>query len=480
VGSSPVEPRSIAAALAALLFLTYGYFFAAPSWNENSRFALTRSMVERGRLDIDPYQHDTGDKSFRDGHHYSDKAPGSSLLAVPAYGAYYGLLRATGGRPPSSIAAAGPADPNERILVNASFRRGLYLCNLFTNALAGALLGGLFFLTLCRRFQVAPRTALLATVALATGTLVLPYATMFYGHVLVAAFLFGAFHLIDDSASARRLVGAGALGGLAILTELTVAPAVLLLVAQAVWLVRPRRRVAWMALGAAGPLLALAAYQLAAFGSPWRSGYALVSRPDFAEGMSQGLMGIGWPRPGVLGAILVGRARGLLYTAPVLLLAFVGLGRKIAADLRQRRPEGPVAGAIVLWFLLMTAGYYMWYGGSAFGPRHVIPALPFLCLGLPFAFRRPRPVIFGVLLGLSVVNQLAATAVEPSAPMVTDVLFDYLYPHLLRGEVPLVPGASNLGALFRLKGPASLLPLVILWALALRTLIPLTPRERVP
>jgi hypothetical protein len=467
---------SVAAALAALLFLTYGYFFAAPSWNENSRFALTRSIVERGRLDIDPYQHETGDKAFARGHHYSDKAPGASLLAVPAYAAYHAFLRASGGRPPSSIAAAGPADPNERILVNATFRRALYLCNLFTNALAGAILAAVFFLTLCRRFAVGARPALAATLALAVGTLVFPYATMFYGHVLAAAALFGAFSLITPEAATRRLVGAGALAALAILIELTVTPAALLIAAYAVWTCRARA--AWLLAGAAVPLAALAAYHTLAFGSPWRTGYAFVSRPEFAEGMSSGLMGIGLPRPGVLAALLVGRARGLLYTAPVLLLAFVGLSRRLVEDVRSRRAEAPLAAAVVMFFLLATAGYYMWYGGSAFGPRMVIPALPFLCLGLPFAFRRPRPVIVGVLLGVSIANQLFATAIEPSAPLVDDVLFGYLYPHLVRGELPLVPGASNLGAIFRLRGPASLLPLVALWAAALRLLLPLMPRAR--
>ena len=75
------------------------------------------------------------------------------------------------------------------------------------------------------------------------------------------------------------------------------------------------------------------------------------------------------------------------------------------------------------------------YGGSAFGPRHLIPALPFLCLGIPFALGRGRALVLGLLLVPSIVNQLAATAVEPSAPMVTDLLRDYLYPHLLRGDV---------------------------------------------
>ena len=88
-----------------------------------------------------------------------------------------------------------------------------------------------------------------------------------------------------------------------------------------------------------------------------------------------------------------------------------------------------------------------------------------------------RRLVFGPLLGLSVANQLAATAVEPAAPLVPDVLGDFVYPHLLRGDVPLVPGASNVGALFHLHGPLSLLPLLLLWAAALWMLVPLVPRQ---
>jgi hypothetical protein len=227
VGNAQDPLRSIAAALAALLFLTYGYFFAAPSWNENSRFALTRSIVERGRLDIDPYQHETGDKAFARGHHFSDKAPGPR----PGRARLRRLspLPARHRRPPAVVdrrrrpRRSQRAHPGQR-----HFRRALYLCNLFTNALAGAALGGLFFLLLVRRFALAPRPRLAATLALAVGTLVLPYATMFYGHVLVAAFLFGPSP--DRAAGgAGRLAGAGALCGLAVLTELTAAPAALLL-----------------------------------------------------------------------------------------------------------------------------------------------------------------------------------------------------------------------------------------------------------
>jgi hypothetical protein len=463
------RPGQAATWLGLLLLVTYAYFVSPPSWNENSRFDLVRSLVERQRLDIDPYQHDTGDKALFAGHYYSDKAPGASFLATPVYAAYYGFVRLTGGTPPASLEAIARDEDGERqYLVNQAFRRALYICNLFTNALGGAVLGALFFTYLAR--LVPGRQALEAALALGLGSLVLPYATMFYGHVLAALFLFAAFALVTGlEPGGRRLAGAGALAGLAVLTELPTAPAALLIGAWALW--RTRRRGLWFAAGLVPPLVLLALYQHAAFASVLGAGYAHVSRPDFAEGMSHGLLGVGLPRPSVLAAMLVGRSRGLLYLSPVLVLGFVGLVRRV------REPTFALAGAIVLYFLLMNAGYYMWYGGSALGPRHLIPALPFLGLGIPFALRRHRPILVAVLLGVSVCNLLAATAVEPAAPMVADVLRDHVYLHLLRGEVPLPRGPNNLGHAFGLPGPASLLPLLLVWGLAWPVLAPRTPLE---
>jgi hypothetical protein len=225
-----------------------------------------------------------------------------------------------------------------------------------------------------------------------------------------------------------------------------------------------------------GPLLALAAYQTAAFGVPWSTGYAHVANPTFAAGMAHGVLGVGWPRPTVLLLLLVGRTRGLLYVAPVLALAFVGLVRGVRAPESRRRALS--AGAIVVAFLLMNAGYYMWWGGAALGPRHVIPALPFLCLGFawlpaqwlpggPTAAEPPArqwPLdLFVVLLAVSVVNQLAAVAVSPLVPPGVEVLFAHTYARLVRGEIAILPGSTNLGMLLGLRGVISLLPLLVAW-----------------
>jgi MFS family permease len=467
--------RGAAVWLGLLLFVSHAYFMPAPASNELSRFALVRSIVERGHLDIDPYAETTADLARFGGHSYSDKAPGAALLAVPAYALYVRLLDLSGAPRPAfvreSAVRAVPGGQEDRLLHSPSFRRGVTLCNVFTNAWAGALLGALFFVLLCR-WGTSPRRALLFTVALSGGSLIFAYSTVFFGHVLAAAALFAALLALD----LRRPVLAGLGAGLAVLCEL---PAVLGAAVLLVALLASSPRGRWaaglrFAAGAAGPVLVLLVYQTACFGRPWSAGYAHLADPTFAAGMSGGVLGVGLPRPTALATIFFGRSRGLFYLAPVLLLAAVGLGRGLLRP--KTRPLALPATAIVAAFALLSAGYYMWWGGAALGPRHFIPALPFLCLGFTWmgGDRRLRALFF-VLLVISVVNQLGATAVSPLAPPGVDLLVEYTYPRLARGELALYPGSTNLGLLLGLRGLASLVPLLALWALGAWTVLGALP-----
>jgi hypothetical protein len=492
--------RAPALQLGLLLVATYAYFMPAPAWNETSRFDLVRSLVERHSLDIEPFHYNTGDKATRDGRHYSDKAPGIAFLVAPVYAIYRAGLRIAGRELPESLpwqARDGAVDGEPDALLNAAFRRAVYVCNLATNVLAGAAAGTLLFLMLAAS-GLSPRHALLTALVLAVGSHAFPYATMFYGHVLAGAFLFGAFALLGPffpgraagAASAgigrRRLLGAGALVGLAVLTELPAALGAAALAGYVAARAGRGHRLSSLAIFAAAAVpsgVALAAYQHAAFGSPWTAGYAHVTDPRFAVGMAHGLFGVSLPRPTVLLAMLVGRERGLLYLSPVLALGLAGLARGVLTDGHFRR-EAMVAAAIVGAFLAMSAGYYMWWGGAALGPRHVVPALPFLVLGLAWLVPRGRAgrTAFVALLAISAGNQLLATAVSPLAPFGPDVLFEHVYGQFFRGRVAVLPGSANVGMLLGLRGPASLLPLLLLWGLALRAILgslPSAPAERV-
>jgi hypothetical protein len=452
--------------LVAYLLVTLGFFMPGSSWSPVSRYCLTRAIVETRSFEITPFAESTGDRARVGDRFYSDKAPVPSLLAVPAYAAFH-VVAKTRNRLPAFKAEGTDRAPARRVVVSPAFRTGLYVCSLATAALAGALLGlGIYVLT---RRRVDEWSAVLAAISTVIATPVLPYGASFFGHTISAAFLTGAVTLLDPLgplATTRRAALAGAMLALAAGSEYVVAvPASVV----ALWALASSERgerlhlaVSLLA-GAAVPALVVGAYHTLCFGAPWITGYSHIVHPAFAESQQRGLFGIGLPRLGSLVALLVGRERGLWYLSPVCLMALVAGG---FAWRRQRDPALLVAAAAFIVLLTLNAGYFQWDGGWATGPRHLVPAIGLLGIGIGHAFAHPwLRSISAVAAGFSASVLLLTTAVGLEAPPNKDAIFEYLIPAVREGRIARVSGASNLGLALGLGRRESLVPLFG-WVLA--------------
>ena len=450
-------------ALFALLLGTYAYFYQGGGWNANSRFALVRSLVEKGRLDINRYRQSTGDLARRGDTYYCDKAPGASWLGAPPYAALFAVF--------------GSRHPGPRFLATA-----LYLVTLWSVGIPSAL-GAVLLFRLLVRMGLAQFPAAVATAAYGLGSMAFPFSTLFYGHQLAAALLIAAFGLLAACrlgaapASTRRLLAVGLLLGCAVAVEYPVALAAAILGIYAAGWVRPWPRLGWLALGAAGPGLLLAAYHTAAFGGPFTVAYSFSTLPDRHMGA---FMGIAAPRLDVVRKLLFDDYRGLFFACPWLLLCFPGAARMLAR--RRLRPEAAACAGCALAFLWLNASLVDWDGGWMMGPRYLVTALPFLAVlaaGLALPGLPRLLAVAGGALALSAVAfsafmMLVATAVKPEVPRAYSRPYqDYLLPAFLEGRLALnthpvdrvdeppdgVKRAFNLGELLGLRGLASLLPL---------------------
>jgi hypothetical protein len=489
------HPRASAVALA--LLCTFAFFVGPAAWNQNSRLALTRALVEHGDVVIDDWHATTGDKSWRDGHFYSDKAPGVSLLASLPYAGFHLFRLATGSELPSvrvvpldpAIAAAGQSpepdarEPGDVLVYNSASLMALWLCRMFTVSLPTLFAGGLFYLVMLRELGGRRRAATWASLIWLLATPTLGYACGFYGHQLVGSLLFSSFALIVLADAHARLTPGfawliGALLGWAVLCEYTAAVPVALILAWASWRRGLRFGLAVALAGVPWALL-LAGYHAWAFGSPFATGYDFVYLDEFAEGMAVNY-GIGTPDLAVLGQLTFGTYRGLFYLSPVLLLASWGLLVRLfqPAELSDRVRDTSLRGgdlvlalAIVAFYLLLNSAYYMWDGGASLGPRHAVPMLAFLALGLGPALRW-FPGATALLGAVSCLHMLLLTAAGPEAPAHGNPLWAYAIPKLFQ---PTSPGtATTAGRLLGLPGPLSLVPLFVLWWL----LWPTSPRDR--
>lgn len=475
--SSPLAPlhehRRRLLPLGVALLATYAYFVGEPAWNQNSRLALTRALVEQRTTIIDRYHYTTGDKSRRDGHFYCDKAPGASLAAVLPYAAFYALRRVTGGElpraqvrpldPQSPVPEPDERGPGDVLVYNLAHRIALYLCGLFTSALPSVAAAAAVFLLALRQTAGRVRPAVLIALVLALATPVLPYATVLYGHPLCGALLTWAFALValsEPGTIDRRVPRwVGTLLGAAVITEYPAAVPALVIVGLGAWR-HGRGFVLHTVLAGVPWALALAAYHVVAFGHPLRTGYDFVYLEEFAEGMRV-RYGIGAPDPQAAWQLLFGSYRGLFTLSPVLMLVAWGL----LAALRERgldRATTVSAIVIVAFYLLLNAGYYMWDGGAALGPRHMVPMLGILMVGA-WPAMRAAPGVFGVLAVVAVAQMLLGAAATPEAPQFGNPIWEHAWPRA-SGAVAGVPGrATNLGLLLGLPGLLSLIPLAAAW-----------------
>ncbi len=452
-------------ALLALLVVPVFPHFVSP--NETTRWALA-AAVEDGTLEVTRTARLLGprmeDVAEVDGRLYSNKAPGTALVALPGYFA---------ARP-----FAGPPSPS-------SLRPSLNAMRI-AGATVPVLLLALVF---ARLAPEEGRTRALFGLLFATP--LLAYALLLFSHALVAASLFGAWAALFGPAPEKRRgqrdLGAGALLGLAVLSEYPAAVPALALAAVAAW--GAPRRLGAVVLGGLPFAALLGAYNAACFGSPFRLSSALEKDAAFRELASRGLFGVGLPDPAVLFRLLLDPSKGLLVFTPLLLLLPAGL---VAA-----RKRVPVRAFVALLLapaaiVLTYAGYPNWHGGFTVGVRYLVGALPFLLL--PLAFLRWGPLATA-LAGASTAAVALTTLVFPfvppgfplpwgsfAAPVLAEGLVAPNLLHLVaRPLAVVVPFALVLAAAFAAVGARRMAPFLLgalVWTgagLVLPLLTPLDP-----
>ena len=375
-----------------------------------SRYAFTAALWDQQTVVLDDYEHILGvDRAVRDGHTYSDKAPGQPFFAVPAYGLY----RALGGQ---------PATVNDEI-----GNLGLWATSVWSSAIPAAALA-----VLMRRLALrvtGPRAAAAAAVGLSLGTLLLPFSTLLFGHVLGSLLSLAAFALVlSPGASRRRLVLGGLVTGCAVLTEFTTAIVAVVLVAFVAW--RHGREVSWFITGGIPLALVLMAYNTAVFGGPFSFSYE--SSATFGEAHSQGLVGVQAPDPLMALRVTIGE-RGLFTLTPVVLAGVLG---SIGLT-RHGRDDGRALGIVGLvlfgLFVLLQSGWVSPFGGASPGPRYVTPSLAFLAPGVAYAFGR-APAATAAAAAFGIVTMATATLTLPLAQPTETFAFGHWILRLAEGR----------------------------------------------
>jgi hypothetical protein len=377
-------------------FVIYSYFSVWIGFNENSRFALVRSIVDDNKLEIDNYADETGDRAFFNNHFYTEKSPGGSLIAIPSYFVWkiiYNYFFPNDFKqkyaPQESFIIENVSKVHLKIKMNPGFfiLISMIVVLVFTSSLFGALLSVLIY-KFSSFFLKSEKDRMIITLTSGLGTNIFTYSTYFLG-IIVSTFLaFFSFFLIYITLYYKNKIKyvpiSGMLLGLSIITEYI---AGIFLPLFVFWLLsRKKEYLIPFILGVFLGLLPLFSYNYSIFGDPTKITRNYLDPSLYPEYLVGNSGFIFPPRIFVMFKLLFDPYRGLFYYSPILFFGILGIIYAFK-QYKQYNLELLIISIALSFLTIILSQRYDWWGGAVFGNRFLLIVTPFVIFPLVLFFK---------------------------------------------------------------------------------------------
>jgi hypothetical protein len=410
-------------------FLIYSFFVQWATWNEESRFALTRAIVEEKNFEIDSFANQTGDRSYWNGHYYSDKNPGVSFLVSFIYIILKnaGFIEREENKVGKYITLSirGFNDKGIPIQYNPNPGLTILISQIFVTIFASSLPSALTILLIYKISTYLlqdEKKRMLITFTMGIGTLLFPIAVVFWDHAMATFFAFLSFFILFKShyhkISKKYIFLCGIFLAYSIVCNIiSLGVALPFLIYLLLRREKKDRILTFLAGGIIG-FLPLLFYCYSIFGDIFIPNRFLPALPMYFTDKNIWLVDTSTNSSSFYTPVAILRKiikilflteRGLFFYYPILLFSFIGL------FLMYKKFKKEVL-FIFLTFVTVTlivckAGG--WWGGISFGPRHLALFIPFLSLPLSYAFNKIKiKIIFPFLVWSIFVNLIGIQAYE--------------------------------------------------------------------
>lgn len=382
-----LNDRRIAAWLGLALFGIYLLSFSGMMYSQDSlsMFSVTESFVKRGEFNTDQLWtlFKARNEIAPDGESYAKYGYGMSLLAAPLYALAFYL----------------------------PFDLGLMQTTLLTSSIIIALAGALVFLS-ARRLRVARDASLGAAILFGLATPAFVYAKQFWSEPYALFALSATFYFLQCYRAEkhwRDALIAGFALGLLIATRVTNAALIPIFAgygfASTLRDQDTRRGLVGFACALGVVLLSIAWYDWVRYGNPLATGYR--ADETFNTPLLVGMYGL-----------LFSPGKGLFVYIPFL----AALPFSLPIVFKRAKTETILFGIVIAFYVLLFSLWYYWWGGTNWGPRFLVPTIPFLILltlpAIELALARTRKwfsFVFAILCGASFIIELIGITIPSLA-----------------------------------------------------------------
>lgn len=369
------------------VWIVYLFFIStyAGSYISEPTIHQAMSIVDKGSFQVDSYMKDecklTGcDYSLYNGHYYSGFAPGTSLFIIP----FYLVIK------PFNLSIPGSYTISE---INTVYL--ILLSSILLFSLLSALLSVLIY-SFVLELTNNKKNALIIPFIFAFGTLFFVYSGGFYPRIISAFLVFLSFYLLFKYKDKKNniLFISGFISGLAVTLDF---PQILTMGLLFLYLLSFSRnkKIIYFILGAAIPLIILAAYNYHIYDSPLPSAYEYRARIDPEISAGEQRIEAALPSAEKAFSFLFSLKYGLFIYMPILFMSLFGFWYGIKNKKYSREI------LLFLFIFLLQFLFYISYSVSSpcsFGPRYFLPVLSFLIIPIIFLFDKTVLKVLTLLL----------------------------------------------------------------------------------
>jgi len=404
--------------------LVFSLFVHWSTWNEQSRFALTRAIVDEARFEIDSFFNVTGYRLYYKNHYYCDKHPGLSFISTFIYFFWrIGKEIHVNYYLPYKVQVFDKMVTFLYPIYDSETQFFLWLLTIFSSSIFIALTSVIIF-KFAKGIGCNEKDSIFIALTMGFATILFHVAIVYWDHAIATFLVFLSFHLLYFRKSSPFIFLSGLLLGFSISSHIY---SLVFLLGFPFYMVLKKYRYNLFLsffLGLSIGLLPILLYNYLLFDNfsiripilelvdkqIWELNLKdvwIISTPFIVVVLNEFII---FRTFFVIIKLLFFPERGLFFYSPILFLFFP----LIFYSWKKFKAEIKLVLFLFFLFILGLAWKFFWFSGITFGQRDFSTLIPFMFLPFIFSFEKiKRKKVVYFLVGLSVfINFLGLQCLE--------------------------------------------------------------------